>query len=331
MIDGTDARPTVEAALKAIVDATDGLRRVKRTTLAPNVAVDLARIYAGGLRLKTLLHTLLQDKAPIEELFARPGVRHEINTPLNHVVGYSELLLEEDGARSMAEALRAIHAAARTMFRVVNPAAATPAAEAPAGPGPTPVPDHGEARGIVLLVDDDPDHRELLRRHVAQMGHKTQQAEHGGRALELLGKERPDVILLDIHMPVMDGFQTLTAIKDHPALKEIPVVVLSALDDIQSVARCIELGAEDYLHKPANAVLLNARLAGALTRKRLRDQELQYLNAVADVSAAAVAIEMEMFEPSMLDNAASRQDAIGHLARVFQSMAREIQARQDRR
>jgi CheY-like chemotaxis protein len=179
-------------------------------------------------------------------------------------------------------------------------------------------------------VDDDADHRELLRRHVTQLGHEILAAEHGAQALQVLEVARPDVILLDIHMPVMDGFETLARLKDHPVLREIPVIVLSALDDIGSVARCIELGAEDYLQKPANAVLLNARVAGALTRKRLRDHELAYLNAVADVSAAAVAIEMDMFEPSMLDAVSARPDAIGHLARVFQSMAREIQARQER-
>jgi nitrate/nitrite-specific signal transduction histidine kinase len=84
------------------------------------------------------------------------------------------------------------------------------------------------------------------------------------------------------------------------------------------------------MQKPCNAVLLNARVAGALSRKRLRDQELAYLNALADVTAAAVAMEMDVFEPSTLDAVAARQDAIGHLARVFQRMAHEIQLRHER-
>jgi CheY-like chemotaxis protein len=322
-VSGDEDRAAVEAALASIIEASAALRAVKRAALSAGVAVDLARIYAGGLRLKAMLATVLQERAPLVELFAQSGVRHEINTPLNHIIGYSELLLEEGGATAIEKELRSIHTAARVVFGIVNPSSAS--SIEPAGTD-TPSPAPATERGRVLLVDDDPDHRELLRRHVTQLGHEILAAEHGGQALELLEAARPDVILLDIHMPVMDGFETLAALKDHPVLREIPVIVLSALDDISSVARCIELGAEDYLHKPANAVLLNARLAGALTRKRLRDQELAYFNAVADVATAAVAVEMDMFEPSMLDGVAARPDAVGHLARVFQSMAREVQA-----
>ncbi len=146
----------------------------------------------------------------------------------------------------------------------------------------------------------------------------------------MLDARRPDVILLDVHMPEMDGFQTLERLKDHPAWREIPVIVLSALDDLGSAVRCIQLGAEDYLQKPCHAVLLNARVAGALARKRLRDQELAYLNALADVTAAATAVEMDVFDPASLDAVAARDDALGHLARVFQRMAAEIQVRQER-
>jgi CheY-like chemotaxis protein len=327
-------RAALESALASIVEASAALRRVNRASLTPAVAVDLARIYAAALRLKTMVTTLMQKDGDVDQLFSQSNVRHELNTPLNHIIGYSELLLEEGGIDAIAAELGSMHTAAKAMFRIVNPASASGSAvEATAATVATAVTEQNPSTtgepGVVLLVDDDPDHRELLRRHVVALGHKTLAAEHGRRALDLLENERPDVILLDIHMPVMDGFETLASLKEHPVWREIPVIVLSALDDLNSVARCIQMGAEDYLHKPANAVLLNARIGGALTRKRLRDQELQYLNAVADVSAAAVAIELDIFEPSMLDPAAARPDAIGHLARVVQSMAREIQARHD--
>jgi DNA-binding response OmpR family regulator len=183
---------------------------------------------------------------------------------------------------------------------------------------------------VLGIVDDDPEHRELLRRYLVNLGYETLEVEHGARALEAMDVRRPDVILLDVHMPVLDGFQTLERLKDHPAWRELPVIVLSAVDDLNSAVRCLQLGAEDYLQKPCNAVLLNARVTGALTRKRLRDQELAYLNALADVTAAAAAVEMDVFDPSSLDAVAARPDALGHLARVFQRMAHEIQVRQER-
>jgi CheY-like chemotaxis protein len=321
-------RASIETALAALVEAGSTLRNVNRASLSPGVAVDLARIYAGSLRLKTMLTAVLAQGGSLEENLAKPGVRHELNTPLNHIIGYSELLIEDGGAEAIARQLETMRSSARTVFGVVNPAATHSVAAETAMSIQEVMP--ATDLGLVLLVDDDPDHLELLRRHVTTLGHRTMLAAHGGRALEMLENERPDVILTDIHMPVKDGFETLAALKDHPVYREIPVIVLSALDDIASVARCIQMGAEDYLHKPCNAVLLNARLAGALTRKRLRDHELAYLNAVADVSAAAVAIEMDLFDPSMLDPTAARPDAIGHLARVIQHMAREIAARQQR-
>ena len=181
----------------------------------------------------------------------------------------------------------------------------------------------------VLIADDNKVNRLLLSRSVELLGHRVMLAENGRIALEKLQSEPFDLLLLDIEMPELDGFAVLEQLKADRQLREVPVIVTSSVEGLDNVVRCINLGAEDYLHKPANAVLLNARIGGALTRKRLRDQELQYLNAVADVSAAAVAIELDIFEPSMLDPAAARPDAIGHLARVVQSMAREIQARHD--
>ena len=132
-------------------------------------------------------------------------------------------------------------------------------------------------QGRVLVVDDNEANRDLLARRVRRQGHRVTVAEDGERALELMQQEPFDLVLLDIMMPKMNGYQVLEHLKADPNLRHIPVIVISALDDINSVVECIELGAEDYLTKPFNAVLLAARISNSLEKKRLRDQERFYL------------------------------------------------------
>jgi class 3 adenylate cyclase len=132
-------------------------------------------------------------------------------------------------------------------------------------------------QGRVLVVDDNEANRDLLARRVRRQGHTVTIAEDGERALELMRQEPFDLVLLDIMMPKMNGYQVLEYLNADPNLRHIPVIVISALDDINSVVECIELGAEDYLPKPFNAVLLAARISNSLEKKRLRDQERFYL------------------------------------------------------
>jgi adenylate cyclase len=110
---------------------------------------------------------------------------------------------------------------------------------------------------------------------LAADGHKTAVAENGRRGLEMIKAEPFDLVLLDVMMPEMNGYQVLEQLKSDPILRNIPVIVLSALDEIGSVVRCIELGAEDYLPKPFDPVLLRARIGACLEKKRLRDQEVR--------------------------------------------------------
>ena len=134
---------------------------------------------------------------------------------------------------------------------------------------------------IVLIVDDNEVNRDLLARRVRQEGYEVKVACDGFEALEVVHAESLDLILLDIMMPQMNGYQVLEALKADPSLRYIPVVMISAVDDIDSVVRCIELGAEDYLSKPFNPVLLKARINACLEKKRLRDQERAYLKKLA--------------------------------------------------
>jgi class 3 adenylate cyclase len=129
----------------------------------------------------------------------------------------------------------------------------------------------------ILVVDDIFANRDLIARRVEKEGHVVTMAENGREAMEKLRQKPFDLVLLDIQMPEMNGYQVLEQAKADPALRHIPVVVISAVNEIDSVARCIQLGAEDYLFKPFNAVLLKARVAASLENKRLRDRERQVL------------------------------------------------------
>jgi two-component system, cell cycle response regulator len=177
------------------------------------------------------------------------------------------------------------------------------------------------------VVDDNANNRDLLQRRLERLGCTVAVAEDGRQALAQIHGSAFDLILLDIMMPEIDGYQVLQQVKTDPALRDIPVIMTSALDDLQSVVRCIELGAEDYLPKPCDPVLLRARVQACLEKKHLRDQELRYLRSVATVTEAATAVESGAFNEAALAEVAERPDALGQLARVFTHMASEVQRR----
>ena len=121
----------------------------------------------------------------------------------------------------------------------------------------------------LLVVDDNDDNRYTLTRRLKRQGYdNVATAEHGRQALELMAARRFDLVLLDVMMPEMDGLEVLETMKADPALRRIPVVMISALDELDSVARCIELGAEDYLTKPFNPTHLRDRVRACLDRQR---------------------------------------------------------------
>ncbi len=183
-------------------------------------------------------------------------------------------------------------------------------------------------RGHILVVDDQRTNRLKLSFGLKQQGHIVGEAENGMQALEILRAETFDLVLLDILMPEMDGYQVLTEMKEDRTLRDVPVIVISAMDDLESVVKGIELGAEDYLPKTFDPVLLRARIGACLEKKRLRDQEVDYLRNVARVTDAAAAVEAQTFDSQVLADVASRTDALGQLARVFSRMASEIYARE---
>ena len=140
--------------------------------------------------------------------------------------------------------------------------------------------DGRSATGRVLVVDDDRMNRMLLTRGLERDGHEVRTAENGREALELLAEDRPDLVLLDILMPELDGMQVLEKMKADDSLAHLPVIMISAVDESESVLRCIEMGAEDFLPKPFDPILLRARINAGLAKKRLYDLEQERVRSV---------------------------------------------------
>jgi len=162
-----------------------------------------------------------------------------------------------------------VAAAARQPGTAPAPRAALPAGAAP------------PRASRLLVADDNKVNRLLLCRSLELMGHEVASVDNGRTALERLSSERFDLLLLDLEMPEIDGFGLLEQRAADPALRELPVIVTSSLEGVAQVARCIELGADDYLHKPVNPVLLKARVGSSLERKHLRDRERELIARLA--------------------------------------------------
>jgi len=325
---------------------------------------------------------------------AMADLRHELRTPVNHIVGYAEMLLEDLPAHAPIdhrEALDSILAAAREVLdtisqtlsttrteitpeeiaalysalqaprqRVVRatdqllaakettsefgddvrrirkaadrlsvpasePTQPTQAVETPVTPT---LQGEGQERPRILVVDDDEDNREVLRRRLEREGYDVQCASDGLEALERIQQEAFDLVLLDVLMPGADGYQVLGFLKEDDKTRDLPVIMVSALDDLKSVVRCIEQGAEDYLTKPFDPVLLRARVSACLEKKRLRDVELEYLERVRRVIDAATAMESGTYQPGSLGDLAQSASELGRLARVFDGMAANVQQRE---
>jgi adenylate cyclase len=143
-----------------------------------------------------------------------------------------------------------------------------------------------ETGARLLVADDNKVNRLLLGRSLEQLGHRVAMAENGRIALEMLRRESFDLLLLDMEMPEMSGFQVLEQMVADLQLRDLPVIVTSSLEGVAHVARCIELGADDYLPKPVNPVLLKARVGSSLEKKRLRDQQKELVRRFATSEVA---------------------------------------------
>jgi class 3 adenylate cyclase len=225
----------------------------------------------------------------------------ELRNDTNTVIGYSEMLIDEagsdeeesvsdlsrirDSATQIVELIGEIIGSAEVMSGAVDFDAASHSVSKIEGAAATL--QHLDAPGVesdpgrILVVDDNEMNRDILTRRLKRQGHTVGLASNGREALDQLHEEQFDLVLLDILMPELDGFQVLERMKADQKLRNVPVIVLSALDNLESIVRCIEMGADDYVSKPFHAVVLRARVSASLEKKRLRDREQEYLRELA--------------------------------------------------
>jgi len=303
----TNLRHDLRTPLNHIIGYCEMLLEESAGDAPPQLVADLERIHLAGRRLLVVINDLFDPikSAPYK---ANPSlIHHEIRTPLNQIIGYAEMLQEEayeQGAGPFAEDAGKILEASRKLLQLVmenfggtNPSLdASPNAAGqlstnllrrdevtPALSARTAVrAASGEQGGSILIVDDDEGNRTMLSRRLQRLGFQTTTAENGRSALEKLKGARFDLMLLDVQMPELNGYQVLERLKADPEIRDIPVIVLSASDEIERVARCIEMGAEDYLPKPFDPVLLQARIGASLEKKRLRDREVSHLRQIQE-------------------------------------------------
>jgi DNA-binding NtrC family response regulator len=324
-------RERLRMPVNAVIEYSEMLLKDAKEQGRENYVPDLMKIHTLGKKLCALVDTSLDETAlnaastgKEQEDFG-VNLRHELRTPLNAIIGYSEMLQEDaaaDGPETFIPDLEKIRDAGRHFLSCIEEIAGftatrggderaltTPGTEAmvrgvmsdippldTVKPAPMAV-----ARGSLLVVDDNEISRDLMRRQLERQGHIITTAGSGKQALDILQDHTFDLVLLDIMMPDMSGYQVLQRLKSSDAFGDIPVIVVSALDDMDSVVQCIRMGAEDYLIKPFNHILLKARIRTCLENKRLKElsEALELRNLKEEVQLIAESRAMQQVLSTM--------------------------------
>ncbi len=288
----------------AVIDVCERLLADQKQGGPEDFVNDLNKIQAAGQELAILIDEALTPSmlkaaatdTKFEALQSR--FRHDILNKLNPIINYSEMWLEEAAEHSLdayIPDLNMICNSGKRCLGLIDQILNSQGMNTVVLPDWDLEPvtqairhmfDDPETRsavaetGHLLVVDDNPTNREILQRRLEPRGHRVSLAGNGREALEMLQKTDFDLVLLDIVMPEMDGYDVLRKLKSDPRLRDVPVVMISSLQETAVVVRCIEAGADDYLPKPFNPVILHARIGACLEKRRLREREVEHLRQI---------------------------------------------------
>ena len=295
----------------------------------PEFEADLKHIRSSGEHLIELIDEFLGPEKQSPDELDIPYIQEQFRTQLNHISGYSEILEEltvECDRLKLLPDLQKVGGAARSLLRLIEERLTVSTfdgldrdfsrtcEEESSPPGKTqdivPIGSTGLGEGgEILIVDDDESNRELLRRRLLRHGYSVSTCPDGESALEHLRSNPVDVVLLDMMMPGISGIEVLERLKNDKTLRNVPIIMLSALDDTDQIVKCILLGAEDYLFKPSNPVLLKARLSATLEKHRLRRQS---------------ALRLSVFISSPSDVTPERRAIKGVIARINEDLSGRV-------
>jgi class 3 adenylate cyclase len=332
-------RQEVQAPATAVTEFLNIIIEDARGQKLDHMLPDLDRMLTSSVRLNTFVNSLIdnsssgrqQDESP-DEFHRR--LRHDLRTPLNAVIGYSELLIEDceaDKQHTLRDDLAKLRESANQLLGQIDAMVAlTGRSEDGSGDGA------GHSRQLdivadvlravaplqagnaqqrvqssrILVVDDNASNRDVLERRLTRDGHQIVAATNGAQALEAVTKQDFDLVLLDLIMPEMSGFEVLRRLKASEHTRDVPVIIISALDEIDTVVRCIEAGAEDYLTKPFNPVVLGARIDATLERKWLRDREKKFLAELEQEKRRSETLLLNILPQSIVDRMRDGETAI---------------------
>lgn len=298
-------RQEIQAPALAIGDFLDILSEDTRRLGRNDILSDLDRMQSAAAKLNAFVAAVVDQGSDHglgenDHEFNR-RLRHDLRTPLNAVIGYSEMLIEDlDGAgdNGLREDLTKLKQAADQLLGQIDAMVAlTRADDAPIAREEKLAGHAGivaevlrtvqplnvgashliDRQSRILVIDDNAANRDVLERRLTREGHAVVTAADGAEGLKRVGEGEFDLVLLDLIMPEISGFEVLTRLKGDERTAHIPVIVISALDELDSVVRCIEAGADDYLPKPFDPILLRTRINSSLEKKWLRDREKKFI------------------------------------------------------
>jgi adenylate cyclase len=310
-------RHELRTPLNHIIGYTEMLLEELEADDRLGLAADLSALRADARQLLSLLNEVLaRGHAGSPDLAAARGT---LGPPLERVRAAGEALRRravEAGANALLADLDRIRSATGRLDDLLGHEAA-PSVRPGVGPGagPESAGADARARAVILVVDDNEDNRDMLARRLRRQNYDVLTAAGGRAALTTLAGAPVDLVLLDVMMPDLDGYAVLERLKADSVLRDIPVLMISALDELDSVVRCIQLGAEDYLGKPFEPVLLQARIGACLEKKRLHDQEARHRRELATLNQT---LERRVAEQ------VAQLERLGRLKRFFSPQLAEL-------